>query len=378
MRLHNKIQVLGLLNTHLVAYPTPMNLNWAWNGGSLAGIMLASQMLTGILLAMHYVSHVDYAFASVQHLMTDVPSGMILRYAHANGASLFFIVVYFHILRGMYYNSGAQPRELVWITGVVILLVMIITAFIGYVLPWGQMSFWGATVITSLATAIPVVGKSIMYWLWGGFSVDNPTLNRFYSFHYTLPFVLAGLSVFHIAALHQYGSTNPLGVNSQSSSISFGTYFGVKDLLGALFLAALFSYLVFFDPDLLGHPDNLIPANPYSTPQHIVPEWYFLWVYAILRSIPNKAMGVLAIGLVFASLIAQPFIATGGGKFRPFTEWLYWTFMADVFLLTWLGGAEITPITALIGQCCTAYLFTYLLVLLPFVGYLENSLLDRK
>jgi ubiquinol-cytochrome c reductase cytochrome b subunit len=235
-----------------------------------------------------------------------------------------------------------------------------------------------ATVITSLATAIPVVGKSIMYWLWGGFSVDNPTLNRFYSFHYTLPFVLAGLSVFHIAALHQYGSTNPLGVNSQSSSISFGTYFGVKDLLGALFLAALFAYLVFFNPDLLGHPDNLIPANPYSTPQHIVPEWYFLWVYAILRSIPNKAMGVLAIGLVFASLIAQPFIGMGGGKFRPFTELLYWTFMADVFLLTWLGQMEITPITALVGQLCTAYLFTYLLVMLPFIGYLENSLLDRK
>jgi len=355
-----------------------MNLNWAWNGGSLAGIMLASQMLTGILLAMHYVSHVDYAFASVQHLMTDVPSGMILRYTHANGASLFFIVVYLHILRGMYYNSGTQPRELVWITGVVILLVMIITAFIGYVLPWGQMSFWGATVITSLATAIPVVGKSIMYWLWGGFSVDNPTLNRFYSLHYTLPFVLAGLSVFHIAALHQYGSTNPLGVNSQSSSISFGTYFGVKDLLGALFLAALFAYLVFFNPDLLGHPDNLIPANPYSTPHHIVPEWYVLWVYAILRSIPNKAMGVAAIGLVFASLIAQPFIASGGGKFRPLTEWLYWTFMADLFLLTWLGGVEISPITTLVGQLCTTYLFAYLLVLLPFVGFMENSLLDRK
>jgi ubiquinol-cytochrome c reductase cytochrome b subunit len=377
MRCHNKIQLLSVMNDHLVAYPTPMNLNWSWNGGSLAGMMLASQMLTGILLAMHYVSHVDYAFASVQHLMTDVPSGMILRYAHANGASLFFIVVYFHILRGMYYNSGAQPREMVWITGVVILLVMIITAFIGYVLPWGQMSFWGATVITSLATAIPVVGKSIMYWLWGGFSVDNPTLNRFYSFHYTLPFILAGLSVFHIAALHQYGSTNPLGINSQSSTISFGVYFGVKDLLGALFLALLFSYLVFFNPDLLGHPDNLIPANPYSTPQHIVPEWYFLWVYAILRSIPNKAMGVLAIGLVFASLIAQPFIGMGGGRFRLVTEVLYWTMMADVFLLTYLGGQEITPITSFVGQVCTAYLFLYLLVLLPFIGWLENTFLAK-
>lgn len=371
MRLHNKIQLLGVLNTHLVAYPTPSNINYSWNGGSLAGLMLVSQMLTGILLAMHYVGHVDYAFASVQHIMTDVPSGMILRYAHANGASLFFIVVYLHIFRGMYYGSGAQPREMVWITGVVILLVMIITAFIGYVLPWGQMSFWGATVITSLATAIPVVGKHIMYWLWGGFSVDNPTLNRFYSFHYTLPFILAGLSIFHIAALHQYGSTNPLGVNAQSSTLAFGSYFGAKDLLGVLFLGLLFSVLVFFYPDLLGHPDNSIPANPYSTPQHIVPEWYFLWVYAILRSIPNKAMGVLTIALVFASLFALPFISLGGGKFRIITEWFYWTFLADVLLLTWLGGNEITPITSLVGQLCTAYLFFYLLVCLPLVGYSE-------
>jgi ubiquinol-cytochrome c reductase cytochrome b subunit len=378
MRIHNKIQVLSMLNTHLVAYPTPINLNWAWNGGSLAGIMLASQMLTGILLAMHYVSHVDYAFASVQHLMTDVPSGMILRYTHANGASLFFIVVYLHILRGLYYNSGAQPREMVWISGVVILLVMIMTAFIGYVLPWGQMSFWGATVITSLATAIPVVGKSIMYWLWGGFSVDNPTLNRFYSFHYTLPFVLAGLSVFHIAALHQYGSTNPLGINSQSSSISFGTYFGTKDLLGALFLAMLFAYLVFFNPDLLGHPDNLIPANPYSTPQHIVPEWYVLFIYALLRSIPNKAMGVLAVLLVFVSLALQPFLNTGGGRFRVASEFMFWVLVSDLCLLTWLGAQEITPVTTIVGQACTIYLFLYLLVFVPFVGWLENLMLSSN
>jgi ubiquinol-cytochrome c reductase cytochrome b subunit len=373
MRCHNKIQLLSVMNTHLVAYPTPMNLNWAWNGGSLAGIMLASQMLTGILLAMHYVGHVDYAFASVQHLMTDVPSGMILRYAHANGASLFFVVVYLHILRGMYYGSGAQPREMVWITGVVILLVMIITAFIGYVLPWGQMSFWGATVITSLATAIPVVGKHIMYWLWGGFSVDNPTLNRFYSFHYTLPFILAGLSVFHIAALHQYGSTNPLGVNSQSSTLAFGTYFGTKDLLGALFLALIFSILVFFYPDYLGHPDNMIPANPYATPTHIVPEWYVLWVYAILRSIPNKGAGVAAVGLVFIALGALPFLGLQGGKFKIVTEWLYWVFLADLCLLTWLGSQEITVASTLLGQLCTVFLFFYLLVCLPLVGYLETQ-----
>nr|QKY64103.1 cytochrome b [Eudorina cylindrica] len=373
MRLHNKVQLFGVINSHLISYPTPMNLNYSWNWGSLAGLMLASQLVTGILLAMHYVGHVDYAFASVQHIMTDVPSGIILRYAHANGASLFFIVVYVHILRGFYYGSSAQPRELVWITGVVILLVMIITAFIGYVLPWGQMSFWGATVITSLATAIPVVGKHIMYWLWGGFSVDNPTLNRFYSFHYTLPFVLAGLSVFHIAALHQYGSTNPLGVNAQSSTLAFGPYFGPKDMLGVLFLALLFSILVFFYPDLLGHPDNLIPANPYSTPQHIVPEWFFLWVYAILRSIPNKAMGVVAIALVFASLFALPFIRMGGGKFFILTEKFFGAFLADVLLLSWLGGKEITPITSFMGLCCTAFLFIYLLGILPLIGYFETT-----
>jgi len=319
-------------------------------------LLLGSQMLTGILLAMHYVGHVDMAFASVLHLMTDVPSGMLLRYAHANGASLFFTVVYLHILRGLYYSSGAQPRELVWISGVVILLAMIITAFIGYVLPWGQMSFWGATVITSLATSIPVVGKQIVLWLWGGFSVDNPTLNRFYSFHYTLPFVLAGLSIFHIAALHQYGSTNPLGINSQSAPIAFGTYFGLKDMLGVLVLLSVFSVLVFFAPDLLGHPDNLIPANPYATPQHIVPEWYFLWVYAILRSIPNKAMGVVAIGLVFASLALLPNVSAvmvGSGKFRLASTWLFWTLLADLMLLTWVGAQEIAPATVLLGQAAT-------------------------
>jgi len=355
-----------------------MNLNWNWSWGSLSGLILGSQIVTGILLAMHYVGHVDHAFASVQHLMVDVPSGMILRYAHANGASLFFTVVYLHVLRGLYYSSGNQPREIVWISGVVILLLMIITAFIGYVLPWGQMSFWGATVITSLATTIPVIGKQIVYWLWGGFSIDHPTLNRFYSFHYTLPFLLAGLSIFHIAALHQYGSTNPLGINTQGSTIQFGPYFGSKDLLALLFLILVFAILVFFYPEYLGHPDNLTPANPYVTPAHIVPEWYFLWVYAILRSIPNKAMGVIGIGLVFASLIALPFISVvqiGSPRFRIIYERLFWVFVADVFLLTWVGAQEIMPATVLLGQVCSVILFVYLLVILPFLGWLETALI---
>jgi ubiquinol-cytochrome c reductase cytochrome b subunit len=376
MRIHNKFQALKLFNQHLIAYPTPVNLNWAWNFGSLAGLLLGSQMLTGILLAMHYVPHVDLAFSSVIHLMNDVPSGMIIRYAHANGASLFFATVYLHILRGIYYSSGSQPREIVWLSGVVILLVMIITAFIGYVLPWGQMSFWGATVITSLATTIPVVGKTILYWLWGGFSVDHPTLNRFYSLHYTLPFVLAGLSIFHIAALHQYGSTNPLGIYTAGSTIPFGPYFGSKDLLGVLVLLFVFAVLVFFYPEYLGHPDNLVPANPYATPHHIQPEWYFLWFYAILRSIPNKAMGVVAIGLVFATLIALPFISMpnlGSPRFRVISERFYWVFVADVGLLTYLGACEITPLTTLMGQLCSLLLFFYLLAILPFMGWLESK-----
>ena len=247
-----------------------------------------------------------------------------------------------------------------------------------YVLPWGQMSFWGATVITSLATVIPVVGKQIVYWLWGGFSIDHPTLNRFYSFHYTLPFILAGLSLFHIAALHQYGSTNPLGINTQSSTIHFGTYFASKDLLAFLFLLLVFAILVFFYPEYLGHPDNLLPANPYSTPAHIVPEWYFLWVYAILRSIPNKAMGVIASGLTFASLIALPFISVvqvGSPRFRIIYERLFWIFVADVFLLTWLGGQEVMPATMFMGQFCSVIFFLYLLVLLPFLGWLETALI---
>jgi ubiquinol-cytochrome c reductase cytochrome b subunit len=377
MRINHKLGPLKVLNQHLIAYPTPTNLSYMYNWGSLAGIVLGSQIVTGILLAMHYVGHVDHAFQSVQHLMTDVPSGMILRYAHANGASLFFTVVYMHIFRGIYYSSGNQPREMVWITGVVILLLMIITAFIGYVLPWGQMSFWGATVITSLATVIPVVGKSVVHWLWGGFSIDHPTLNRFYSFHYTLPFILAGLSIFHIAALHQYGSTNPLGVNTQTSTIPFGTYFATKDLLGLFYLLLAFSILVFFYPEWLGHPDNLIPANPYATPQHIVPEWYFLWVYAILRSIPNKAMGVVAIALTFASLIGLPFLSSvhiGSPKFRVISERLFWVFVADVFLLTWVGAQEIMPATVLLGQVCTVVLFIYLLGVYPFLSWLESTL----
>jgi ubiquinol-cytochrome c reductase cytochrome b subunit len=372
---------LNTINMHLVDYPTPSNLNVSWNFGSLAGVCLVVQILTGVFLAMHYTPHVDMAFSSVQHIMRDVPSGWLLRYIHANGASFFFIVVYLHMFRGFYYSSYSQPREAVWLLGVIILLLMIMTAFIGYVLPWGQMSLWGATVITSLASAIPIVGTHIVAWLWGGFAVDNPTLNRFYSAHYLFPFLLAGLSIFHLAALHQYGSTNPLGVNSQTDLIPFYPYYVLKDLVGIFVLAVLAAIVIFYYPDLLSHPDNNIPANPYSTPAHIVPEWYFLWVYAILRSIPNKLAGVAAIGLVFLCLLLLPFINQSparSAKFRPIHEWLFWTFVADCCLLTWIGAQPVEVPYIIIGQLAAVWFFFYLLILTPLIGWLEHWLASIK
>jgi len=381
MRIKHKLGPLKLLYEHIITYPTPMNLSYAYNFGSLSGIILLIQIVTGILLAMHYVGHVDYAFNSVIHLMNDVPSGMIIRYTHANGASLFFTVVYLHILRSIYYNSGNQPREIVWLTGVIILLIMIIIAFIGYVLPWGQMSFWGATVITSLVTVLPIVGETIIHWLWGSFSIDNATLNRFYSLHYTLPFLLAGLSIFHISALHQYGSTNPLGISTQTSTVPFGIYYTSKDLYGLLILCLFFIILVFFYPEVLGHSDNLIPANPYSTPTHIVPEWYYLYLYAILRSITSKSIGVIAIALFFISLISMPFISNmqiGSPKFRIISERLFWFFVGNMCLLTYIGTCEITNITITMGKYSTIFLFLYLSCIYPFLAIIENKLYLSK
>nr|YP_009449867.1 cytochrome b [Pectinodesmus pectinatus]ANG44804.1 cytochrome b [Pectinodesmus pectinatus] len=358
--------MLAVAQNHLIRYPTPSNLNGNYNWGVLAGLCLVLQIRTGIFLAMHYTAHVDLAFHSVQHLMRDVPNGWLLRYLHANGASLFFIVVYMHLFRGLYYTSYAQPREFVWLVGVVILLIMILTAFIGYVLPWGQMSLWGRTVITSLASALPVVGTSIVGWLWGGFCVDNPTLNRFYSLHYLFPFLLAALSLVHLAALHQYGSTNPLGINAQTDLVDFYPYFYTKDLVAALVLSLGAAYLVNFNPELLGHPDNNIPANPYSTPAHIVPEWYFLWVYAILRSIPNKLAGVAAIGLVFAALAALPYLHKPncrGPSFRRLHQALVWALIGDFMLLTYLGHQPVEPPFVLLGQLATVCFFGLLAAL---------------
>ena len=373
-----KQPLLATVNDHLIDYPSPSNLSYWWSFGSLAGICLIVQIATGIFLAMHYTPHVDLAFLSVEHIMRDVNGGWFLRYMHANGASMFFIVVYLHLFRGLYYGSYASPRELVWIVGVVILLLMILTAFIGYVLPWGQMSFWGATVITSLASAIPVVGMDITYWLWGGFSVDNATLNRFFSLHYLLPFIIAGASIVHIAALHQYGSNNPLGSLSTVDKVSFYPYFVIKDLVGWVCFAIFFSFFIYFAPNALGHPDNYIPANPMSTPAHIVPEWYFLPVYAILRSIPNKLAGVAAIGLVFVSLLLLPFINTShirSSSFRPLYRKLFWLFVADCLLLGWIGCQPVEDPYVFIGQAASVYFFVYFLVCIPFLGKFEKALL---
>nr|YP_001687110.1 cytochrome b [Polytomella capuana]ABV56562.1 cytochrome b [Polytomella capuana] len=363
MRLHYKNNLLQLYAAHIDAYPTPANLKYSWNMGSLSGLLLAGQIVTGVLLAMHYCPDTTLAFASVLHLTVDVPYGFVIRYFHMNGASLFFVAVYLHLFRNLYYNSGSQPREVLYISGIVILLLMVITAFIGYVLPWGQMSFWGATVITSLVSAVPVMGTALVYYLWGGFSVSNPTLNRFFSFHYLLPFVLAGLSLAHLAALHSYGSTNPLGV-ANAVKIPFGQYYVLKDVLGVLLTAFVFCALAFFYPEALNHSDNYIMANPYSTPAHIVPEWYFLPVYAILRSIPDKGIGILAVLLFFVGLLLQPFVSKG--KAEPH---LYSSFIAGLFILGWLGAKEITDITSLAGSVFTAYTFAYLFVLSPLYSF---------
>lgn len=370
-----------IVNDHIVDYPSPSNLNYFWSFGSLAGLLLVVQIATGIFLAMHYTPHVDLAFLSVEHIMRDVEGGWLLRYLHANGASMFFIVVYLHMFRGLYYGSYSSPREFLWIIGVAILLLMIITAFIGYVLPWGQMSFWGATVITSLASAIPIIGDSIVTWLWGGFSIDNATLNRFFSLHYLLPFVIAGLAVVHLAALHQYGSGNPLGTSSAVDKVNLYPAFYFKDLVVCVAFTLFFSLFVYFMPNLLGHSDNYIPANPMNTPPHIVPEWYFLWVYAILRSIPNKLAGVGAIALVFISLFALPFLNTSpirSSNFKPLQRTFYWLLLADCFLLSWIGQQPVEDPYIIIGQLASVFFFFYFLVVIPVSGKLENYLINYK
>nr|YP_010199692.1 apocytochrome b [Gracilaria domingensis]UAD89600.1 apocytochrome b [Gracilaria domingensis] len=374
-----KRPLISIVNNHLIDYPTPINIHYAWNFGFLASICLIIQIITGIFLAMHYTPHVELAFASVEHIMRDVNYGWLLRYIHSNGASMFFIVVYIHIFRGLYFSSYAKPRHWVWVIGVVIFLLMIITAFIGYVLPWGQMSLWGATVITNLVSAIPLVGDSIVTWLWGGFSVDNATLNRFFSLHYLLPFIIAAASLIHLAVLHQDGSGNPLGIDSNVDKISMFPYFIYKDLLGLLIFILFFSLFIYFSPNVLGHSDNYIEANPMITPAHIVPEWYFLPFYAILRSIPHKLGGVIAMISAILVLALLPWIHSTevrSSRFRPVYRFLYWTMLGCCLILGWIGGMPVEEPFVLIGQIASFYYFIYFLCILPLLGNLEKFLLD--
>ena len=378
MKRWTKNSVFSIINNHLVDYPTPINLSYFWGFGSLSGFVLIIQIVTGVFLAIHYTPHTDLAFASVEHIIRDVNNGWFLRYAHANGASFFFIIVYFHIFRSLYYGSFNHPREILWCSGVVIFLLIIGTAFIGYVLPWGQISFWGATVITNLISAIPKVGESIVNWVWGGFSVENPTLNRFFSLHYLFPFIIAGLSGFHLVLLHQTGSNNPLGVESFSNSISFYPYFYVKDLLGTVAMFFIFAYFIFFNPNILGHSDNYIMANPIVTPTHIVPEWYFLPFYAILRSIPHKLGGVIAIFGSIICLIFLPVINSSeirSSFFRPLYKKFFWLFVANCFLLGWIGQKVVEYPFIEIGQFCTLFYFVFLLIFIPIIGRIENKII---
>ena len=353
----------SVVREHVVEYPTGENLNDLWSFGSLAGICLGVQILTGIFLAFHYPASTSLAFEAVeQHIMRDVNYGWLLRYFHANGASFFFIVVYIHIFRGFYYSSYTAPRELVWISGIRILLIMIITRFLGYVLPWGQMSFWGATVITSLRSAIPVAGQSIVEWLWGGFSVDNATLNRFFRLHFTLPFVLAGLAIIHLAALHQYGSTNPSGAIVETRKVTLYPLYYVKDLVRWIRFRMAFTFFRFFAPNAMGHPDNAIPANPLVTPAHIQPEWYFLPVYAILRSLPDKLGGVIRIARVFASIRFLPFDQVGVfrfGNFRLFHKRLFRRFAGTCVFLGWVGAKPVESPFVEFGQISGRLFFLY-------------------
>ena len=373
-----KNSILSVVNNHLVDYPTPINQNYFYGFGSLAGVMLVIQILTGIFLAMHYTPHIEFAFSSVEHIMRDVNSGWLIRYAHANGASFFFIVVYTHIFRGLYYGSYMAPREHLWCSGVTLFILMMATAFIGYVLPWGQMSFWGATVITNLFSAIPFIGKEIVDWIWGGFSVDNPTLNRFFSLHFFLPFVIAGLSLIHLVLLHQYGSGNPLGFYVKSENVPFFPYYYVKDLFGLFVLLLLFSIFVYYFPNTLGHPDNYIKADPMKTPLHIVPEWYFLPFYAILRSIPDKVGGVIAMGGSLIVLFFLPYINTSEVRstaFRPLYKIAYWLLVVSFLTLGWIGQMPVEYPFVEVGVVAMIYYFSFFIILVPAIGIIENNLI---
>ena len=377
----NKHPLFSILSSHIINYPTPINLNYMWSFGSAAGICLVIQIISGIFLAMYYTPHIDYAFLSIEFIMRNVNNGWIIRYIHANGASIFFIIVYCHIFRGIYFGSYIKPRQLLWISGVIIFILMMATAFIGYVLPWGQMSFWGVTVITNIFSAIPFVGKSIVEWLWGGFSIGNPTLNRFFSFHYLFPFLIVGVTIIHLALLHINGSNNPIGLESPSNKISFYPYFYVKDLLAFFFLIFLFSFLIFYYPNLLGHSLNYIPADSMSTPSDIVPEWYFLPFYAILKAVPHKIGGILLMGGSLIILFILPFIHFSeirSANFKLIYKFIFWLILITFILLMWVGQKSTEQPYVGIGQFLTFTYFFLFLIGIPFSGKVDSYFTNFK
>nr|AFX86355.1 cytochrome b [Onychodactylus koreanus]AFX86356.1 cytochrome b [Onychodactylus koreanus]AFX86357.1 cytochrome b [Onychodactylus koreanus]AFX86358.1 cytochrome b [Onychodactylus koreanus] len=368
--------LLKIINGSFIDLPTPSNLSAWWNFGSLLGICLIAQILTGLFLAMHYTADTSSAFSSVAHICRDVNYGWLVRNTHANGASFFFICIYMHIGRGLYYGSYMYKET--WNIGVILLLLVMATAFVGYVLPWGQMSFWGATVITNLLSAIPYMGNALVQWIWGGFSVDKATLTRVFAFHFWFPFLIVGMSMIHLLFLHQTGSNNPTGIMSNMDKVPFHPYFSYKDALGFLIMLSALMLLSLLSPNLLGDPDNFTPANPLMTPPHIQPEWYFLFAYAIFRSIPNKLGGVLALLASIMILMIIPLMHTSKQRsltFRPLTQIMFWLLVSNTLILTWIGGQPVEPPFIEIGQIASALYFLLFIMMMPMLGWWENKLM---